>query len=143
MAERADPKLARAAGNALAKVGAVLPQDLKRQLEDNALLVGSAERFEASVDVAMVREAIRGQRKLQLRYQDEKGAASERVVWPFALGFFERVQVLAAWCEKRQDYRHFRCDRIQLCAPLEERYPRRRQALMRDWRKLQGIAEPK
>ena len=59
------------------------------------------------------------------------------MVWPFALGYFDRVQVLVAWCELRQDLRHFRTDRIVDLAPLRERYPRRKQQLLRDWRERQ------
>ncbi|RVM35044.1 WYL domain-containing protein, partial [Sinorhizobium meliloti] len=59
--------------------------------------------------------------------------------WPFALGFFEEVRVLAAWCELRQDFRHFRTDRIAEAAMLDDRYPRRRQALLKDWRAVNSI----
>ena len=141
VAKRVDARLADAAGNALAKVAAVLPAELRSQLEDAALLVGPAQTEPAAVDMARLRDAIRQQRKLVLRYRDAKGEESRRVVWPFALGFFERVQVLAAWCELRQDFRHFRCDKMISCDSPGERYPRRRQALLREWRKLHGIAE--
>lgn len=138
--KRADARLARAAGNALAKVAAVLPDDLRRRLEDETLLVGPVEGPQMAVDMAALRDAIRQQRKLALCYRDIKGGDSQRIVWPFAVGFFEKVQVLAAWCELRQDFRHFRCDRIQQCDSLNERYPRRRQALLREWRQRLGIA---
>ncbi|POZ60093.1 helix-turn-helix transcriptional regulator [Chromobacterium alticapitis] len=140
--KRADPRLADAAGNALAKVAAVLPDDLRRRLEDETLLVGPAESPGIAVDMAALRDAIRQQRKLVLSYRDVNGGDSRRVVWPFALGFFEKVQVLAAWCELRQDFRHFRCDRILLCEGVDERYPRRRQALLKEWRQRLGIAAP-
>ncbi|PRP70677.1 transcriptional regulator [Chromobacterium amazonense] len=138
--KRGDPRLANAAGNALAKVAAVLPDDLRRRLEDETLLVVPVEGPLMAVDMAALRDAIRQQRKLALCYRDIKGDDSQRIVWPFAVGFFEKVQVLAAWCELRQDFRHFRCDRIQQCESLNERYPRRRQALLREWRQRLGIA---
>ena len=50
--------------------------------------------------------------RLKLCYRDEAGSASERVVWPFALAFFDRVRLLIAWCELRGDFRSFRTDRI-------------------------------
>ncbi|POA98298.1 MULTISPECIES: helix-turn-helix transcriptional regulator [Chromobacterium] len=138
--KRGDPRLANAAGNALAKVAAVLPDDLRRRLEDETLLVVPVDGPLMAVDMAALRDAIRQQRKLALCYRDIKGDDSQRIVWPFAVGFFEKVQVLAAWCELRQDFRHFRCDRIQQCESLNERYPRRRQALLREWRQRLGIA---
>ncbi|AUH51182.1 transcriptional regulator [Chromobacterium sp. ATCC 53434] len=138
--KRADARLAGAAGNALAKVAAVLPDDLRRRLDDETLLVGPAAAPAIAVDMAALRDAIRRQSKLALRYRDADGGDSQRVVWPFALGFFEKTQVLAAWCELRQDFRHFRCDRIGRCDSLDERYPRRRQSLLKEWRQLLGIA---
>ncbi|MGH7122953.1 MAG: WYL domain-containing protein, partial [Stellaceae bacterium] len=60
-------------------------------------------------------------------------------VWPFALGFFDRARVVAAWCELRQGYRHFRTDRIAALTLSERRYPRRRQTLLKEWRALEDI----
>lgn len=47
--------------------------------------------------------------------------------------------MLAAWCELRQDFRHFRTDRIAEAAMLDDRYSRRRQALLKDWRAVNSI----
>ena len=87
----------------------------------------------------MLRGAIRDEHKLKIAYADEKGQQTDRTVWPFALGFFENVRVLCAWCELRQDYRHFRTDRISAAEPTAERYPRRRRVLLSEWRKREGI----
>lgn len=140
--ERGDARLATAARDLLAKVGAVLPPPLKRELEDSALLVGPSAPLAAG-DAALLpplREAIRLERRLELDYRDAQGRCSTRTVWPFALGFFDRVQVLVAHCELRGDIRHFRTDRIAALRPHEERYPGRRQALLKAWREREGIA---
>jgi predicted DNA-binding transcriptional regulator YafY len=63
------------------------------------------------------------------------------MVWPIALGFFDDMRKLAAWCEMRQDFRHFRTDRIAALTETAQRYPRRRRALMREWRTREGIPE--
>ena len=55
-----------------------------------------------------------------------------------ALGFFNSVRVLVAWCELRQDFRHFRLDRIEALAPTTDRYPRRRLTLLAQWRAMQA-----
>ncbi|WP_119152968.1 helix-turn-helix transcriptional regulator [Caldimonas tepidiphila] len=142
VAERADDRLGHAARNALAKIAAVLPPDLRESLDASALLVGPGEQpLPGQVELSLLREAIRAERKLALRYLDLKGAETQRTVWPFALGYFERVRVLVAWCETRQDFRHFRADRLREATRLEARYPQRRQALLRRWRERQGIAE--
>jgi predicted DNA-binding transcriptional regulator YafY len=91
--------------------------------------------------VQPAREAIRLQHKLRIHYRDEQGAGSERVVWPFALAFFEGRRLLAAWCELRAALRHFRIDRIEQAASTRERYPMARQQLLREWRERYGIPE--
>ena len=80
-----------------------------------------------------------GKRVLAIDYSDKDGSPTRRVIWPFALGFFDKVRVVVAWCEMRQGFRHFRTDRISALEPTGQRYPRRRQALMKAWREAEGI----
>ncbi|MCW3479508.1 YafY family transcriptional regulator [Neisseriaceae bacterium JH1-16] len=140
VADRADDALGAAAHSALAKIAAVLPDDLRHDLDTNALLIGPGAPLPAAeADLAVLRQAIRRERKLVLDYRDQHGTTSQRIVWPVALAFFDRVRVLVAWCELREGFRHFRTDRIAALNPSDQRYPRRRQALLRDWRESQGI----
>ncbi|MCB2387916.1 helix-turn-helix transcriptional regulator [Thalassolituus alkanivorans] len=140
VAGRTDRQMAVAASSALSRIAAVLPQDLRDALDANALLVGpAAERMEDSVDVATLRRAIRSGHKVNIDYRDQNGQQSQRLIWPFALGYFDRVRVLVAWCEVRGDFRHFRTDRVLALTPLEERYPRRRQQLLAEWRRVTGV----
>ncbi|TIX09183.1 MAG: WYL domain-containing protein, partial [Mesorhizobium sp.] len=78
--------------------------------------------------------SIRTGHKIRIRYRNERDEGSERVVWPTMIGYAETVRLLAAWCETRQDFRHFRADRISGLSATEIRYPRRRQALLKAWR---------
>ena len=55
--------------------------------------------------------------------------------------FFEKVRVVITWCELREDYRHFRTDRIATLSVSEKRYPRRRQALLKEWREQDGTTD--
>lgn len=143
VAGRADGRLAGAARNAMAKIAAVLPADLRDKADASALLVGPGVRIVSpGVDLSLIRKAIRAERKLALVYRDGKAAASQRLVWPFALGFFDHVRVVVAWCELRQDFRHFRADRIVQADLVDIRYPRRRQALLKQWREREGIPPP-
>ncbi|MFN8831901.1 MAG: helix-turn-helix transcriptional regulator [Labrys sp. (in: a-proteobacteria)] len=140
VADRADDRLRDAAQSALTRIAAVLPGDLREDLEASALLVGpGAACTSDGVDPALLRRAIRTERRLALAYRDASGAVLERIVWPFGLAFFDRVRVLLGWCELRAGFRHFRTDRIVSAAALEARYPRRRQLLMKEWREMQGI----
>jgi len=131
---RTDAEMAQAAHNVMAKVGAVLPADLRARLEDDALLVVPTQVSPQPVPLALLRRALGEERKLALAYADEKGRRTRRVVWPVTLGFFETTRILVAWCELRQDFRHFRTDRIEAGGLLAERVPRTRRSLMREWR---------
>lgn len=135
VARQPDTRLSEAANEALAKIAAVLPDDLREELDATALLVGpGVEASREGVDLGIIRKAIRAERKLDLIYADASGAASRRTVWPFALGFFDKVRVMVAWCEMRKDFRHFRADRISGLTATETRYPRRRAVMLREWR---------
>jgi predicted DNA-binding transcriptional regulator YafY len=134
-----DARLGDAAANAIAKITSVLPEDLRQSVEGAALLVGAGEVIPAVVDLGAIRLAIRSERKLAIAYRNADGSATERAVWPFAIGFFDRVRVVAAWCELRQDYRTFRLDRISRMEALPDRYPRRRAVMLKEWREREGI----
>jgi predicted DNA-binding transcriptional regulator YafY len=142
VAARADTPLAGAARDALAKIAVVLPADLSDRLESPALLVGPGKPIAAG-DAALpaIRQAIRAERKLCVAYVDGAGTPTKRTIWPLALAFFDRARVIVAWCETRQAFRHFRTDRISAIEPSPTRYPRRRQALLREWRAAEGIGE--
>lgn len=137
VARAAEPRLAAAGADAMAKIAAVLPDDMRDEIDSATLLVGARRRdVEDKADLAAIRKAIRAERVIEINYCDESGALSIRRIWPFALGYFEHIRIMAAWCELRQDYRHFRTDRIREMVVHEERYPRRRAALMKAWREI-------
>lgn len=137
---RGDGRLSGAASSAIAKVRGVLPAGLRASIDEAILDVPGMVQVNApTVDAAILREAIRAEHKLLLAYRDNAGKTSERVVWPFLIGYFERVQVLVAWCELREDFRAFRLDRIDRVEPTRRAFPRKRAALVREWRQSQGI----
>jgi predicted DNA-binding transcriptional regulator YafY len=142
VADRADAELGAAARNALAKIAAVLPQDLRDSLDTSSLLIGPGKAIAAGdAELPLIRQAIRTERKLRIFYVDSSGRDSKRTIWPFALAFFDRIRMIAAWCETREGFRHFRTDRISKVQLLDKRYPRRRQMLLKDWRASEGIPE--
>jgi predicted DNA-binding transcriptional regulator YafY len=142
VAQRTDDQMASAAREALAKITAVLPQDLRQTLQDTAMIVGpSASPTQQPVELATLRQAIRLERVLRMSYQDGRGQQTEREIWPFALSFFDGARVLMAWCCLRQSFRHFRTDRILDCHVLDARMPKRRAALLKEWRLENAIPE--
>jgi predicted DNA-binding transcriptional regulator YafY len=143
VANRGDDGLGAAARNAIAKIAAVLPSDLRDSLDAASLLAVTGKGVVAeAVDLSVVRKAIRTERKVSIRYRDGTGADSRRTIWPFALGFFDRVHVVVAWCELRRDFRHFRTDRIADLTVTNTRYERRRQALLKEWRLSEDMPPP-
>ena len=137
VAGRADGALADAARAGLAKIAAVLPKALAEELDNSTLLVGPGKVIDMPhIDLGNIRRAIRSQAKIEIDYADEQGRSSRRIVWPFALAFFDQVRVVLAWCELRQDYRSFRADRISSFTHLEARYPKRREVLLKGWRQM-------
>lgn len=135
-----DSALQDAAADLLAKVEAILPANLREEMISSGLMVGpSRETPIGDRELADIRKAIRAQSKLKMRYIDSSYEETHRTVWPFALGYFDRALILAAWCELREGYRHFRIDRIQAFTALSERYSRSRRSLLQEWQTQQGI----
>ena len=131
----ADEGLARAAADVLAKVASVVPKRLRAAMEDPAVITPPDwdERLDAGVNVARLRAWSLQGRKLLIRYVDEGGRETERTVWPFLVGYMDRVRTVIAWCELREDFRIFRTDRLAAVDYLDERYPERRSTLRRRW----------
>ncbi len=140
VADRGDERLGLAAREAITKIAAVLPEDLRNKLDSSALLVGPGSPIpENKVELSLIRQAICSERKAEIVYRDLKDQESSRTIWPFALGFFDQVRVVVAWCELRSAFRHFRADRIESMSLSDHRYPKRRQALLKEWREIEGI----
>jgi predicted DNA-binding transcriptional regulator YafY len=139
VARRADKRLAEAAQSALARIAAVLPPDLRYGLDTSTLLVPGEPIAAGDQELALIRQAIRSERKLEITYRDLNGSETTRTIWPFAVGFFERARIVAAWCERRRDYRHFRTDRIAALTVTDVRYPRRRLDMLKEWRAAKDI----
>lgn len=133
--DRTDGPMGQAARDAMAKIEAVLPQELRQRFEDDALVIVPCGLQSQREDLPLIRQALNEERKLSLDYADQHGARTVRVVWPVTVGFFDSTQVLAAWCELRNDYRHFRVDRVLEARVLSEKTPKRRFQMMKEWRK--------
>jgi len=143
VAAHADPELARAARDVLAKVAAVLPEEMRSFLADSpARAIPDFARLADGLDVAQLRGWIRAGRKVALRYCDETGRESDRTVWPLLIGYRDMSRLLVGWCELRQDFRTFRLDRIQHAEFLDQPIPGRPALLRAQWlKRLEGGAK--
>jgi predicted DNA-binding transcriptional regulator YafY len=136
VAERADPHLAQAARNALARLSAALPTDMLGRIDKAYHVVGSfQDTAQDSFDIRIVRQAIKAEHRLKLTYADGKDTQTLRMIWPFLIGYFDGVRLISAWCELRQAIRHFRSDRVVKIETTGQRYPTRRLELLALWKK--------
>ena len=141
VARQADPELAQAAHRALERITANLPPHLRVVVDTSGLF---APQLSPAVPpepwLPALRLAIRSEQKIVLDYRDANDQITQRSVWPFAMAFFQTSRLIAAWCELRQDFRHFRADRVVKLVATGERYPSRRHTLMKHWREQTGYA---
>lgn len=118
-----DDELAEAAANVISKVDAVLPDRLRRHMEETALLAPGHHHVEPiEFELGDLRRALRGKLKVHFRYSDAAEQASERSVRPLAVAFFGPVWLLAGWCELRDDFRSFRLDRMSEFTVLDDKF---------------------
>ena len=106
----------------LAKIERALPPDKMRDLRRflDCLYVGElAPQVDISdigaMDKALLpafETAFLDRRHLRFRYRDAKGVASSRTVEPQAMLILPPLWYLVAWDPLREDFRHFRMDRI-------------------------------
>ena len=94
--------MARAAEEALVKIGAVLPDAEKDRIARTEIhapmwVVSDADR--AHID--RIERAVEKREVLTLDYRDEAGRPSARDVRPLGLWFWGKVWTLVAWCEMR------------------------------------------
>lgn len=129
-----DRGLQAAAESVLSKVTVGLPEALRDQLAQPAVFVSSGGPLAPRpADLSAVRSAIREERKLRLAYTSEQGETTERTVWPVAVAYYVQTTLIGAWCELRQDFRHFRTDRIRSLTVLPDRFPESGRALTERW----------
>lgn len=131
--QQGDKELADAANSALDKIATAVPPALREVLEDTGLWAGPSSAPRRGEPLFVLRRALREELKLRIVYRDVEGRETERTVWPLTLAFFEGARILAAWCELRQDFRHFRTDRIADLQVMEESYPGSRRLLAQRW----------
>ncbi|MBI5919518.1 MAG: YafY family transcriptional regulator [Nitrosomonadales bacterium] len=117
-----DPALTLAAKAAEAKILAVLKPEALIAISRLPYRIPSYERAESDIH-GLLRQACETRYKVAIHYQDMKGQESERTLWPLGMVGWGDRWTLLAWCEKRDEYRNFRFDRILSLALLTERYP--------------------
>lgn len=122
-----------AAESVLSKIAVVLPEALRASLGAPLFVSERGAPRPEVADLSVIRAAIREERKLRIAYTDEQGRATERIVWPIAIAYYVEATLVSAWCELRNDFRHFRSDRIRALAVLEHSVPVPARELKAQW----------
>jgi predicted DNA-binding transcriptional regulator YafY len=137
VADRGDAVLARAARDLISKISSVVPERLRPFIAEPSIGVPKSQALAADgIDIALTRSWIRSGRKIRIRYRDERSRETVRTIWPTIIGYAEAVRLLAAWCELRGGFRHFRTDRIVSAEFLQEQYGCRPRELRARWRRF-------
>lgn len=129
-----DRQIALAAESVITKITATLPE---RQQREAAHAVQYVQRYGRAArnrpDVTVIRQACWDEQELHLRYRDANGAATDRTIRPLTIAFMDDTLMCLGWCLMRQDYRHFRIDRIDSATPTGQSFRPHRVALLRGY----------
>ncbi|WPZ15566.1 YafY family protein [Nitratireductor rhodophyticola] len=131
--------MARAAEEALIKIGTVLPEPERDRIARTEIhtprwVVSDMDR--QAIDT--LERAVETRDVLSIDYRDEAGRTSERDVRPLGLWFWGKVWTLVAWCELRGDFRTFRIDRIATMKPAGRTFrPERGKQLADFYRRME------
>ena len=136
----AEEDLAQHAQSVLAKISAVLPPHILENLQAQSLFPLRVRYYapDEQDKLILIRTALQQERQLTFAYQNAEGECTQRTVWPLAVGYFEQSRVVAAWCTLREQFRHFRADRmdhIRLGAAIPVPHP----YLFARWQQETGI----
>lgn len=137
-----DDHLVKSAKSLFHKIQHGLPSEMQQALQNSAMLVSSTyhPQHEENHFIQMIRQSIQQQFVVEIHYINAQQESTERTVYPLALAYFNQVRLLLAWCEKRQDFRNFRLDRIQQLHQTTQSYQPDRVFLLQQWFNQSGIS---
>ena len=129
-----DPALAKAAISVLAKVAATLPDQGEQHLfHAVSQIYRPEERYAATVDLGIIRQACWREEALAIRYADRGHVVTERTIWPLAIAYADRTLSMLAWCCLREGFRIFRPERMIEVQVTGTSFRPKRAALLRTY----------
>ncbi|MDF1748100.1 MAG: YafY family protein [Alphaproteobacteria bacterium] len=129
-----DSGLLRAAERAGRKIASAIPDHTDRLADRTLYASGWNIIPDSETEIRYFREAVRDEDRLCIHYRNGEGTESTRTILPLGMIYYVDAIVLAAWCELREDFRHFRIDRIRKADRLNAPFKDRATALRRKWR---------
>jgi predicted DNA-binding transcriptional regulator YafY len=141
--ERADADMELAAEDVLAKISAVLPNDLTLNLVRSTVAVYERQPDQAMFGsfIPIIRRAVQERQKLEVSYLDGDNNDSTRTIWPLGFVYFTHVTLIPCWCELRHAFRVFRSDRFKSVQGTKQHFDNRNGALFKE--AARGLLEPK
>lgn len=136
-----DSEMAATARDASSKIEAVLPRARRDEMLSVGLFVIPPRQIAGDNPLGRLRRALREEKQVWLGYRDKSGSATERTIYPVALGYFEGHQTLVAWCTLRSDFRTFRVDGIIALEVLETGLPEPRRTLFHRWSSARNLPD--
>lgn len=119
-----DSQLTQSAKSALDKIEAILPSELKKNLDESKLFVpafAAPKQYNNNFDT--LRQAVNHKKIIKIEYNKLNGEESIRSVYPLGMYFWGKVWTLIAWCKLRENFRAFRVDKIIAIFPTNEPIP--------------------
>ncbi len=132
VAQTGDKGLQRAAQQVSDKI------DMARGLYESLQVSNREALIPQAVNPEIIRRAIRSEQKLDIQYRDENEVESERRIRPLAIIYYVHAMLLVSWCEMRNDFRHFRIDRMLSCNETEDFFKNQGDGLRAQWRRLEA-----
>jgi predicted DNA-binding transcriptional regulator YafY len=131
VAQTGDIGLQKAAQQVSNKIDSIRDNLESLQVSERGALVSE------TVDTDLIRRAIREEQKLDIRYRDENENESSRRVRPLAVIYYVHAMLMVTWCELRNDFRHFRVDRMLSCVDSGEHFKGGGDRLRDQWKQLE------
>ncbi|WP_159737192.1 helix-turn-helix transcriptional regulator [Vibrio atypicus] len=129
-----DTELADASRSASTKILSVLPDKLKQQVEEFSIIVPDIHtQTETACYGQILRHATDNKCKVEIHYTAQSGETTIRKLQPLGQIFWGKIWTLVAWCELRDDYRHFRVDRINEISVLDETFSIHEKKCLQDY----------
>lgn len=113
MASSLGGKVKQNAEKALSKLGSALPKKQQHEIDSIKIYAPSfnSMRYGAMIDI--LNQAICQKRVVKIDYQKPQDIHPQsRDIYPLGIFFWNNKWTIVAWCLIRNDFRHFRLDRI-------------------------------
>lgn len=116
-------KMQQNAERALSKLNSALPKQQQNEINSIKLYAPSFNRMRYGAMIDIFNQAIIQHLVLEIDYQKPQDIYPEtRKIYPLGVFFWSDKWTMVGWCLLRNDFRHFRLDRIQKYTLLEERF---------------------